>query len=155
MSAIAPLLDAARQRLAGPPPVAQDGLGQEKVSRWRGTRIVPVGRAWHLGVLLLTDDAVLATAEVLRSAAAVRRGYAAESARERAARREQARRGGFPEGAVVHVGWTPIDLDAVAAGAASGPLALLDGVPSVKWSRAGGYRPLGDYLDEQIELLGR
>lgn len=148
----AALLDAARARLAGAP---QDGLGREKVSRWRGTRIVPVGSAWHLGVLLLTDDEVLATAEVLRAAEHVRRGYAAESARARAARREQARRGGFAEGMVVHVGWTPIDVAAVDAGAASGPLALIGDAPSVKWSSVGGYRPLGSYLDEQLALIGR
>ncbi len=145
------LLDAARARLAG---AAQEGLGREKVSRWRGTRIVPVGSAWHLGVLLLTDDEVFATAEVLRAAEHVRRGYAAESARARAERREQAHRGGFAEGAVVHVGWTPIDVAAVEAGGASGPLALIDGVPSARWSAA-GYRPLAAYLDEQLGLIGR
>lgn len=152
MTTTAALIDAARARLAG---AAQERLGEERGSRWRGTRIVPVGSAWHLGVLLLTDDAVLATGEVLRAAEHARRGYAAESARVRANRRAQARRGGFAEGEVVHIGWSPVDLAAVEAGAASGPLALIERVPSVRWSTAGQYRPLAGYLDEQLELIGR
>lgn len=148
----AALLTAARARLVGAP---REGLGREKVSRWRGTRILPAGEAWHIGVLLLTESETLATAEVLRAAEYVRRGYAAESARARAARREQARRGGFPEGATVHVGWTAIDVAAVDAGGMSGPLALVGGVPSVRWSTAGGYMPLSEYLDERLDLMGR
>ena len=148
----AALLGAARARLAGVP---QEGLGREKRSRWRSLRIVPAGTAWHVGVLLLTEDRAFATAEILRAAEHVRRGYAAESARARADRREQARRGGFAEGAIVHVGWVEIDVAAVDAGAASGPLALLDGVPSVKWGAADAYMPLAAYLDERLGLMGR
>ncbi len=148
----AALLTAARVRLAG---AHQEGLGREKVSRWRGTRIVPAGAAWHVGVLLLTDTEVFATAEVLRAAEHVRRGYSAESARVRASRREQARRGGFAEGATVHVGWTAIDVAVVDSGGVSGPLALVDGVPSVRWSPAAGYMPLAAYLAERLDLMGR
>jgi hypothetical protein len=144
------LLTQAVAELAGIP---KEGLGEERVSRWRGRRIVRVGAAWHLGVLLLTDTHALATAEVLRAADPGRRGYTAESARARAARREEALRGGFAAGEVVHVGWSVIDLDAVDAGGSSGPLALLDGVPSVRWSTAGGYMPLERYLRERIDLL--
>lgn len=144
------LLTQAAHDLAGAP---KEGLGEERDSRWRGRRIVRVGEAWHLGVLLLTDTHALATAEVLRAADPGRRGYTAESARERAARREEALRGGFDAGEVVHVGWSVIDIDAVDAGGASGPLALIDGVPSVRWSTAGGFMPLESYLRERIELL--
>lgn len=146
----ADLLNRAVSDLAGAP---KEGLGEERDSRWRGRRIVRVGEAWHLGVLLLTDTHALATAEVLRAADPGRRGYTAESARERAARREEALRGGFDAGEVVHVGWSVIDVDAVDAGGASGPLALIDGVPSVRWSTAGGFMPLESYLRERIELL--
>lgn len=148
----AALLDAARARLAGSP---REGLGRQKDSRWRGTRIVPVGDAWHIGALLLTDDQVFATGEVLRATAPVRRGYAAESARERADRRAQARKGGFSEGATVHVGWREIDTAVVDAGGASGPLALVDGVPSIRWSTGGMYMPLQAYLEERLALMGR
>ncbi|UXW86619.1 glutaminase [Microbacterium azadirachtae] len=144
------LLERARSALSDVP---REALGREKTSRWRAPRIVRVGSAWHVGVLLIADDAVFATAEVLRAAAPVRRGYAAESARARAERRAEASRGGFRDGETVHVGWAPIDLDAVAAGGASGPLVLTDGVPSVRWSVGGGLMPLAAYLDERIALL--
>jgi hypothetical protein len=144
------LLATAAHELAGAP---MEGLGKEKESRWRGKRIVPVGKAWHLGALLLTPTQTLATAEVLRAADPGRRGYTAESARARAERRAEALRGGFDAGAVVHVGWTVIDVDAVDAGGSSGPLAMIEGVPSVRWSAAGGFMPLEAYLRERIELL--
>ncbi|MBS1697988.1 MAG: glutaminase [Actinobacteria bacterium] len=149
-AALGTLLDRARAALVDVP---QEALGREKTSRWRAPRIVRAGSAWHVGVLLIADDAVYATAEVLRSAAPVRRGYAAESARARAERRAEASRGGFADGETVHVGWTPIDVAAVAAGGASGPLSVVDGVPSVRWSAAGGSVPLAGYLDERIALL--
>lgn len=144
------LLTRAVADLAGAP---KEGLGEERDSRWRGKRIVRVGEAWHLGVLLLTDTHALATAEVLRAADPGRRGYTAESARERAERRAEALKGGFHEGDVVHVGWSVIDVDAVDAGGASGPLALVDSIPSVRWSAAGGFMPLEAYLHERVELL--
>ncbi|GAA5153663.1 hypothetical protein GCM10025768_23660 [Microbacterium pseudoresistens] len=146
----AALIAQARVALAEAP---VEALGVEKTSRWRRPRIVRAGGAWHLGVLLIGSDAVFATGEVLRAAAEVRRGYAAESARQRAERRFAAARGGFGEGEVVHVGWTPIDLATVDAGGASGPLALVDGVSSVRWSASGAYMPLGAYLRERITLL--
>lgn len=149
-AALAALLGRARAALADVP---QEALGREKATRWRAPRIVRAGSAWHIGVLLIADDAVYATAEVLRAAAPVRRGYAAESARARADRRAEASRGGFADGETVHVGWTPIDVGAVAAGRSSGPLALVDGVPSVRWSAAAGFMPLAAYLDERIALL--
>ncbi|WP_067194769.1 glutaminase [Microbacterium sp. XT11] len=152
MTTAAELLDDAVRRLDGVP---KEGLGEERETRWRGHRIVRVGEAWHLGVLLLTDGRTLATAEVLRAAEPGRRGYTAESARHRAERRALALRGGFAEGDVVHVGWSEIDVSAVDAGGASGPLALIDGVPSVRWSSAGGFMPLEAYLRERLELLGR
>ena len=144
------MLDEARGALVGAP---REGLGEERESRWRGHRIVRVGDAWHLGVLLLTDTHTLATAEVLRAAELGRRGYTAESARDRAERRALALRGGFAEGEVAHVGWSVIDVEAVDSGGTSGPLALIDGVPSVRWSAAGGFMPLADYLRERIALL--
>ena len=150
MDTAAQLLDDARSALSGAP---KEGLGEERESRWRGHRIVRVGEAWHLGVLLLTESHALATAEVLRAAELGRRGFTAESARDRAERRALALRGGFGEGDVAHVGWTVIDVDAVDAGGASGPLASIDGVPSVRWSAAGGFMPLAAYLRERVELL--
>lgn len=150
MTTASALLAHAVDEFAGLP---KEGLGEERVSRWRGRRIVRVGAAWHLGVLLLDGSRTLATGEVLRAAAPGRRGYTAESARQRAERRAEAIRGGFREGEVVHVGWSVIDVAAVDAGGSSGPLVTADGVPSVRWSIAGGLMPLEAYLRERIELL--
>lgn len=149
------LFAAARARLADAP---RERLGEATAQRrvfgiLRPARIVPVGAAWHLGTLLLGDDAVFATGEIVRAREEARRGYTAQSQRERSERAAAARRGGFAEGEVVHVGWRVLDLDAVGRGEPSGPLALRDGVPSIRWSAAGGLLPLQEYLDERIELL--
>lgn len=149
MTAASVLADA-RRDLAGVP---KEALGEERRTRFRGHRIVRVGAAWHVGVLLLTDDGALTTAEVLRAGDPGRRGYSAESARERAMRRELALRGGFAAGETVHVGWSEIDVDAVDAGGASGPLSFVDGVPQVRWSPSGDLMPLEAYLRERIALL--
>ena len=154
MNAVA-LFDAARSRLDGAP---REGLGELVAPRRvlgisRAPRIVPRGTAWHLGVLLLTDDAVLATGEIVRARTEAVRGFTAESQRRRAELAAAARRGGFDEGATVHVGWRMLDPAAVDGGEASGPLALVDGAPCVRWSAAGGLMPLEAYLDERIRLL--
>lgn len=154
MDAASALFDAARARLAGSP---QERLGDWAAARkllgfGRAPRIVPVGCAWHVGVLLIGDARVYATGEVLRARAEAIRGYTAQAQRERSERAAAAARGGFSEGEVVHVGAAPIDLDALARGEASGPLSLVSGIPHVRWSTTGAPRPLADYLDEQLAL---
>ncbi|WP_439593715.1 glutaminase [Microbacterium sp.] len=149
------LFDEARRMLADAP---REALGREVEPRrilgiGRGSRITPVGSVWHLGVLLIGEDDVFATGDILRSHQEVRRGYPAESQRRRAERSAAAFRGGFPEGATVHVGWRMLDLVALERGEASRPLAIVDGEPSVHWSASGGYMPLGRYLDERVALL--
>lgn len=149
------LLDRARARLVEAP---REALGELIVPRQvlgigRSPRIVRRGSAWHLGVLLLADEDLLATGDIVRARQEARRGYAAESQRQRAVLAAAARRGGLAEGEIVHIGWTRLDPDGVDRGAASGPLALRDGVPSVRWSAAGGYMSLETYLGERVELL--
>lgn len=151
----AALFDDARTALAEAP---REPLGELRVPRRvlgvaRAARIVPVGSAWHLGVLLLGGDAVYATGDIVRARQEAPRGYTAESQRARAELAAAARRGGFAEGQAVHVGWQTLDLDALGRGAASGPLALIDGIPSVRWSAAAGHVPLDGYLRERIGLL--
>lgn len=153
MSAIEDVLAAARERLADAP---RERIGELQEGRRllgipRAPRIVDRGRAWHLGVLLLTDDAVLATGDIVRSRAEVRRGFAAESQRRRAELAAAAHRGGVPEGETVHIGWHPLDLASLDD--RSAPLALRDGEPAVRWSAQGGYLPLARYLHERIDLL--
>jgi hypothetical protein len=148
-------LAAARVRLA---PAPREALGRWHTPRRllgipRPARLEQAGTAWHLGVLLLTDDALLATGDIIRAREEARRGFTAESQRERAAIAAAAFRGGFAEGQAVHIGWEQVDLDAVARGAASGPLTFRDGTASVRWSAGGGFVPLARYLDERIALL--
>lgn len=149
----AELLRAARLRLATAPTEPLGELRQPKriLGVARAPRIVPVGRAWHLGVLLLTASDVYATGDIVRARAEVIRGFAAESQRARAAIAAAASRGGFADGEAVHVEWKHLDLDRLGPG--TSPLAVHEGVPVVKWSAAGGYRPLAGYLDERIALL--
>lgn len=150
MTTTVSLLEDARRRLADAP---REGLGTLRTSRWRKERIVRAGEAWHLGVLLLTDDGVLATGEILRASEEVRRGYTAIASRARAERRAAAFRGGFAEGEIVHLGWQELDAAAVDAGVAVGPLLLQGGEPAVRWSNTGVPVPLAGYLDEKIALL--
>ncbi|GAA5212606.1 glutaminase [Microbacterium kyungheense] len=146
------LLDDARARLAeaGAP---REALGELVAPRRilglaRAPRIERRGSAWHLGALLLTDDAVLATGEIVRARQEARRGYTAESQRQRSELAAAARRGGFAEGETVHLGWRVLQPDAPDA-----PLALQDGIPSIRWSAAGGLMPLDAYLAERVSLL--
>ncbi|MBZ4487567.1 glutaminase [Microbacterium sp. cx-55] len=155
MSEVEELFADARRALADLP---TENLGQWTTPRRilgvpRAPRVAPAGTAWHLGVLLVTDDAVLGTGDIIRAREEVRRGFAAESQRERAAIAAAAFRGGFPEGVAVHIGWTVLDPSALDRGAASGPLAVCDGRPAVRWSASGGYQPLEGYLRERIALL--
>ena len=151
----AALFDAARARLAEAP---REALGELVVPRRilgvaRAPRIQRRGEAWHLGVLLLTDDAVLATGEIVRAREEARRGYTAESQRRRAELAAAARRGGFAEGETVHLGWRMLQPDVVDAGGETGPLAAVGGIPSVRWSTAGGLMPLETYLADRVALL--
>ncbi|MFT4213037.1 MAG: glutaminase [Microbacterium sp.] len=152
------MLAAARARLVDVP---REALGQWRAPKKvlgisRAPRLWPAGAAWHLGVLLLTDDALLATGEIVRAREEVRRGFAAESQRERAEVAAAAFRGGFAEGQAVHIGWHEIDLDAVAVGpaasAASAPLVMREDVVLVAWSPRGALMPLARYLDEHVAL---
>ncbi len=148
------LIAEARTRLADAP--------RERLGEWSGRRrvlgigrarrIVPVGEAWHLGVLLIGPEGVAATGQVVRARAEAIRGYTAESQRARAAIAAAARRGGFAEGETLHLCWEPVDLDAVDAGGSSGPLSMVSGIPQIRWSTDGGIRPLSDYLEEQLAL---
>jgi hypothetical protein len=148
------LFAAARTRLAGAP---QEALGELVAPRRilgmaRASRVERRGAAWHLGVLLLTDDAVLATGDIIRARHEAPRGYTAESQRQRSELAAAAARGGFADGETVHLGWRMLQPDAVDRGEASGPL-IPAGVPSVRWSAAGGLMPLETYLAERVALL--
>ena len=143
------LLGAARAGLRGVPKVR---IGAPRVPgrirRALGARpvIAPIAEAWHLGVLLIGDDAAWATGSVLRAAEEVRRGYTAESQRERAEIRGMAFRGGFREGETFHFDAQRIDEEH------PGPLVRQGNQIMVRWSPAGFLTPLDAYLDERISL---
>lgn len=147
------LFEAARARLSDAPRerIGELQEGRRLLGIRRAPRIVPRSTAWHLGVLLVTDDEVLATGDIVRARAEVRRGFAAESQRRRAELAAAAARGGVPEGDTVHIGWHPIDLARL--GPSSSPLAVRGGELLVRWSAAGAWMPLVRYLDERVELL--
>jgi hypothetical protein len=154
------VFDAARRRLADAP---REALGELVMPRRilgvaRAPRIERRGAAWHLGVLLLTDDAVLATGDIIRARQEARRGYTAESQRRRAELAAAARRGGFAEGETVHIGWRPLALDAVETGTFSkhestGPLIRTGEGLGVRWSASGAPVPLEAYVAERVALL--
>lgn len=61
------ILHSAIERLA---PVPDDGIGELKLSRFRAPRIVPIGRAWRLGrVLLIMEirDGLGSTEQLVRN----------------------------------------------------------------------------------------
>lgn len=143
------LLADARARLDG---VAKVRIGvvrePRRIRRAFGARpvIAPVADAWHLGVLLVGEADLWATGSVLRAAEEVRRGYTAESQRERAAIRGMAFRGGFAEGETFHYDARAIDDEH------PGPLVRQGDRILVRWSPAGFLAPLEAYLDERIQL---
>ena len=150
------LLDAARARLAeaGAP---RERLGEivrpRVLAGMRSPKIVPRDAAWRIGVLLLGERDVYAAGNVVRAGDPGRRGFASDAARVRAEVAAAATRGGFGDGETVHLDWKILDLPALARGEATGPLALVAGTPSIRWSPAAGLVPLGGYLDERIALL--
>ncbi|WP_261167016.1 glutaminase [Microbacterium sp. Marseille-Q6965] len=150
------LFENARRRLD---PVPREALGRLEVPgrlrRGLGARprIVPDGEAWRVGVLLIGDEAVFEVGEVLRAKPERRRGFTAESARQRAAAAAMCVRGGFAEGTTVNVDHSPLDLAVVAAGGSAGPLLWRDGALLVRWTAGGALMPLDAYLRERIATL--
>ncbi len=156
MDDAAALLNVARARLAGAA-IPRERLGEvvrpRVLTGLRSPKIVPRGEVWRVGVLLLGDRDVYAAGNVVRAGDPGRRGFASDAARARAEVAAAATRGGFADGESVHLDWSVLDLAALARGDTAGPLVLVDGVPSVRWSPVGGLTPLAGYLDERIALL--
>lgn len=124
--------------------VPDDALGELRLRRFRPPVIVPTGRAWRLGSVLLTRDGTLYRAG--RTARAYEPGIAsANKSNEAEERRELARaamRGKFPEGETIHIGYEVLDPS------------LVDGVWRIAWNpRMPDTVPLEGYLDERVRLL--
>ena len=134
---------------------ADEALATLKQPRFGRTRLVPTGRAWRLGVLLLdAEGRLFATGTVTRAVEPLR-GVTNRSAEAEARRdlRRIAAHSRFPEGEAVNVDPVPVDLSPEALDEGSGLVLLEDGVVMVRWNAGSGIRPLQDYLADRISLL--
>jgi hypothetical protein len=119
-----------------------------------GVSLTPVGRAWRLGVLLLTPDARLfAVGSTTRAVPPRHPNNQSLSGEERRAHRAAAYEGKFPEGEVVNFDYTPLAIDADALREGAGPLGVAEGVVVVEWARGQKRVPLAGYLSERAGLL--
>jgi hypothetical protein len=120
--------------------------------------IVPAGRAWRLGVLLVDrEGGVYETGDVTRAIEPLRavtnRSAEAEARRDD---RRAAARGKFPEGEVVNHRYAPLALDDQSLIAGSGPLEVRDGIVVVHWDRSSpgrGVSHLDRYLADRVSVL--
>lgn len=129
------------------------GFGPLKTS----LRMAPVGRAWRLGVLLLTREGGLyATGKITRAVEPGRPQALSLSVEQRRTDRLAASRGHFALGEVVNYEYVEVALDAPSLAQGSGPLSL-DGVEvMVRWGRnPSERRPLAPYLADRVEMLQR
>lgn len=142
------------------------GIHDESLAIWKRSRgvlgigasesLVPVGRAWRLGVLLLDRAGRLySTGEVTRAVqpgrAAVNRSTAGE---QRRAIRAIAARGNFSRGEVINHGWQEIPLDSETLSAESRPLLIREGAVFVRFGDGElSVAPLETYLRDRIDIL--
>ncbi|MCU1529638.1 MAG: hypothetical protein JWP75_3401 [Frondihabitans sp.] len=127
------------------------GIGPLRTS----LRMAPVGRAWRLGVLLLTRDGTLyATGKITRAIEPGRPQALSLSVEQRRTDRMAASRGRFALGEVVNYEYTPIAQDPESLARGSGPLTLEGASVFVRWGSAlGERRPLPAYLADRAEML--
>jgi hypothetical protein len=136
----------------GAPDEALAALRQPRFGR---TRLVPAGRAWRLGVLLLDAEGRLYATTTVTRAVEPLRGVTNRSAEAEARRdlRRVAAHSRFPEGEAVNVDPVPVDVSPAALEEGSGLLLLEGGVVMVRWNAGAGIRPLADYLADRLSLL--
>lgn len=117
--------------------------------------MVPVARAFRLGVLLLGHDGELwSVGKITRAVAPGRPQGLSASVDQRRADRLAASRGHFVEGEVVHYDWAPIAQDSETLRAGTGPLRLRGDDIVVHWGPASGdLRPLEEYLRDREEVM--
>jgi hypothetical protein len=123
----------------------------------RRAAMVPVGRVWRLGVLLIENNGTLrATGLTTRAIEPGRAAYQSASAEIRREYRAAAFRGRFTKGETVNFDAPVIELDAEALTTSTGPLFVRDREPLVRWSTQApdsAARPFADYVAERVELL--
>ncbi len=123
----------------------------------RGPVLVPLGRVWRLGVLLLDAQGGLhEVGAVTRAIDPGRVTNQSPRAEERRDYRRAAFQGKFERGDTVNYDTTPIALDAESLRGAGGLLSVEGDTVLVRWSKlpgAGGLTPLIPYLLERADLL--
>ena len=104
--------------------------------------IVPAGRAWRLGVLLIDRSGQLYATGMVTRAVTPKRGVADHSLIADARREDQraAVRGSFAEGEVVNFGYSPIPLDEDSLLAGTGLLSVNGTTVTVRWDTSGAGR---------------
>jgi hypothetical protein len=120
----------------------------------RAPVMLPVGRVWPLGVLLLGRDGSLhATGKITRAVPPGYPGYQSPGIEVRRGYRAAAHAGRFAEGDTVNFDTTEIAIDAVDA--ASSPLFVDGGMARVRWNSTNPTqsRPLDAYLADRVGLL--
>ncbi|GGE87291.1 hypothetical protein [Mycetocola zhadangensis] len=119
--------------------------------------MVPQGRVWRLGVLLLDHDAQLyETGLTARALEPGRPAYQSVSAEQRREYRAAAFRGKFTRGETVNFDAAPIELDADALRVSTGALFLRNDRVLVRWSPTASDEAavdLDDYLTDRAGLL--
>jgi hypothetical protein len=119
-----------------------------------GLRLVPHGRVWRLGVLLLDRERRLYTGGAVTRAVEPRHpNYQSVSGEERREMRRIALESGFPPGEVVNYDAEELPLDEESLRGGAGPLELAEGVLLVHWAAGQRAVDLGRYLEERGRLL--
>jgi len=120
----------------------------------RAPLMVPRGRVWPLGVLLLARDGRLfATGKVTRAVPEGYPGYQSPGVEVRRGYRAAAHNGRFVEGDTVNFDTAEIVLDDLDG--STGPLFVDDGAPRVRWNptHPAQSRSLEVYLADRASLL--
>lgn len=121
----------------------------------RAPQMVPIGRVWRLGVLLVgARGELFGTGEVTRAVEPRHPNNQAVSQEVRRAHQLAAFKGPFPRGETVDYDAVPLDLAALDRGEPTGPLLVSDGIVLVRWSpSSGASTPLERYLADRVDLL--
>ncbi|SDZ14295.1 hypothetical protein [Herbiconiux ginsengi] len=123
----------------------------------RGSALVPKGRVWRLGVLLLdTHGGLHEVGAVTRAVDPGRVTNQSPRAEERRDYRRAAYQGAFERGDTVNYDTTPVAVDADGLRAGGSLLSLAGDTVMVRWNKqpgAAGLTPLVPYLTERAALL--